>query len=61
VPTEDKPANENEEEEAPPPAVEHYGKVSHDSDEQVQQSETAQDAAGENTENDREEVGRTLM
>ncbi|KAL4232858.1 AAA ATPase midasin [Mactra antiquata] len=41
------------------PSIEHYGKTSHDASDDVEQCETAQDAAGETTENDQQEVDGT--
>jgi hypothetical protein len=36
--------------------VEHYGKTSHDATENVEQSDTAKDTAGETPENEQQEV-----
>ncbi|XP_053396218.1 midasin-like isoform X2 [Mercenaria mercenaria] len=52
--------NENQNEaDDPVPTVEHYGKTSHDATENVEQSDTAQDTAGETTENEQQEVDGT--
>lgn len=49
--------NENQKEaEDTTPTVEHYGKTSHDATESVEQSDTAQDMAGQTAENEQQEV-----
>ncbi|XP_052255399.1 uncharacterized protein LOC127861072 isoform X2 [Dreissena polymorpha] len=56
---ENQDADEQEETEDTNQAVEHYGKTSHDSSDNVEQSETAQDAAGGKSETDNQEVAIT--
>ncbi|KAH3728769.1 hypothetical protein DPMN_054730 [Dreissena polymorpha] len=53
---ENQDADEQEEPDNTDKAVEHYGKTSHDSSDNVEQSETAQDAAGEKSDMDNQEV-----
>lgn len=48
---------EQKEQDDIPQATEHHGKTSHDTADNVEQSDTAQDAAGETLDNEQQEVG----